>query len=131
MSSHPIRTALALAAVPIDRARQFAREDIAAASQTPQFLGATDGERAIWRYSEDQPILIRERAMDQGDDWAWRFEQLCTTACHHPVHAFAHPERLRHVEWFAPGTTALIPASANPTPAPALAAKAARGEEDR
>lgn len=100
---------LVLAGVPIEKARDYARQDTAVPMAT-QLLGAVDGARAIWRYSDDRPILVRDQSMDHGDQWAWRFEQPCTIACHHPVHALGHPERLRHVEWFTPGTSALAPA---------------------
>lgn len=30
-------------------------------------------------------------------DW-WKAVNVCGDDCHHPVHAFGHPERLRHLE---------------------------------
>lgn len=37
-------------------------------------------------------------AVEKTDDPAWyRMLDLCSDECHHPVHAFGHPERMRHL----------------------------------
>lgn len=37
-------------------------------------------------------------AVEPTDDPAWyRTVRECDDGCHHPVHAFGHPERMRHL----------------------------------
>lgn len=42
----------------------------------------------------------------------WQMDQPCDDNCHHPVHAFGHPERVRHL--IDTGTATAWPHEANP-----------------
>lgn len=43
------------------------------------------------------PANDRTYAPTDDPKW-WKDVEPCGSDCHHPVHAFGHPERLRHLE---------------------------------
>lgn len=73
-------------------------------------LGDNPGDKAIYHYSSDNPVVTREPEHDYDDQWAWRFEaSRCDETCYHPVHGFGTPKGTAHLGWFRPGTSELIP----------------------
>lgn len=43
-------------------------------------------------------VPANDQTYEPYDETNWKAVEECDETCHHPVHAFGHPERLRHLE---------------------------------